>query len=80
MSDYNIEHTPIESSNGGTLLYIKQGINYKKQKNLQICKSKELESMFVKEPGMSKNNMVLACIYGHPSMEPSEFHKLIMLL
>ena len=56
MSDYNIEHTPIESSNGGTLLYIKQGINYKKQKNLQIYKSKELESMFVEElePGMSK--------------------------
>ena len=54
MSDYNIEHTPIESSNGGTLLYIKQGINYKKQKNLQIYKSKELEPMFVKEPGMSK--------------------------
>ena len=29
MPGYNIEHTPTESSNGGTLLYIKQGINYK---------------------------------------------------
>ena len=29
MPGYNIKHTPTESSNGGTLLYIKQGINYK---------------------------------------------------
>ena len=47
MPGYNIEHTPTESSNGGTMLYIKQGINYKLRKDLQIYKSKELESTFV---------------------------------
>ena len=71
MPSYNIEYTPTESSNSGTLLYIKQGINYKIRKDSQINKSKELESMFVKvlESVMSKNNMIIGCIYHHPSME-----------
>ena len=68
---YNTEHTPTEPSNGGTLLHIKHGINYKLRKDLQIYKSKELESTFVEvlEPGMSKNNMIIGCIYCHPPME-----------
>ena len=41
MPVYNIEHTPTESSNDGTLIYIKQGINYKLRKHLQVYKSKE---------------------------------------
>ena len=84
MPGYNIEHTPTESSNGGTLLYIKQGINYKLRKDLQIYKSKELESTFIEvlEPGMPRNNMIIGCIYRHPSMELSEFnnHFLSVLL
>ena len=75
MPGYNIEHTTTESSNGGTLLYIKQGINYKLKKALQIYKSKELESSFVEvlEPGIPRNNMITGCIYRHTSMELSEF-------
>ena len=71
MPSYNIEYTPTESSNSGTVLYIKQGINYKIRKDSQINKSKELESMFVKvlEPVMSKNNMIIGCTYHHPSVE-----------
>ena len=76
MPGYNIEHNPIESSYGGTLLYIKQGINYKLRKDLQIYTSKELESTFVEvlEPGMSKNNMIKGGIYRHPSMELFEIN------
>ena len=76
MPGYNIEHTLTESSNGG--------INYKLRKGLQIYKSKELESTFIEvsEPGMQKNNMIIGCIYRHPSMELSEFnnHFLSVLL
>ena len=74
---YNIEHTPTESSNGRTLLYTKQGINYKLRKDLQIYKSKELESTFIEvlEPGMPGNNMIIVCICCHPSMELSGFDK-----
>ena len=76
MPVYNIEHTPIKFSNDGTLLYIKQRINYKLGKDLQIYKSKELESTFgeVLEPGMPRNNRIIVCIYRHPSMELSEFN------
>ena len=84
MPGYNIEHTPTESSNGATLLYIKQGINCKLRKDLQMYKSKELEPMFIEvlEPGMSRNNMIIGCIYCHPSMELPEFssHFLSVLL
>ena len=84
MPVYNIEHTPTESSNDGTLLYIKQGINYKLRKDLQIYKSKELESTLVEvlKSGMPRNNRDIVCIYRHPSMELSEFniHFLSVLL
>ena len=78
MLGHNIEHAPTESSNGGTLLYIKQGINYKLRKDLQIYKSKELESL----SGMPRNNMIIGSIYRHPSVELSEFnnHFLSVLL
>ena len=33
---YNIEYTPTEFNNGGTLLYVKKGINYKLRKDPQI--------------------------------------------
>ena len=41
---YNIEYTPTKRNNGGTLLFIKKGRNYKLRKDPQIYKSKELES------------------------------------
>ena len=58
------------------LLYIKQGINDKLRKYLQIYKPKGLESTFVEvlEPGKPKNNMIIGCIYRHPLMELSEFN------
>ena len=40
---YNIEYTPAECNNEGTLLYVKKGVNYKLQKDLQIYKPKQLE-------------------------------------
>ena len=76
MSSYNIEHTLTESSNGGTLLYSKRRITYKLRKYLQILKSKELESTFLRvlKPGMLKKNMITGCIYCHPSMKSFEFN------
>ena len=42
LPDYKIECTTTESSNGGNLIYIKNGIKYKLRKDLQIYKNKEL--------------------------------------
>ena len=70
---YNIEYTPTESSNGGTLLYIKKGVNYKLRKDLQIYKPKQLESTFI-EVAQNKERIIIGCLYRHASMELSEFN------
>ena len=52
---YNFEFTPTESNNGGTAIYIKKRLNYKLRNDLQIFKSKELESTFI-EITQNKDN------------------------
>ena len=38
LDNFNIEHVPTESANGGVLLYIRKAINYKLRPNLMIYK------------------------------------------
>ena len=66
---YDIEYTTTESSNGGTLIYIKNDVKYKLRKGLQIYKSKELESTFIEVIQPDKNK-----IYRHPVMKVSGFN------
>ena len=73
LSGCNIEYTPTECNNGGTLLYVKKGINYKLRKDLQIYKPKQLESTFI-EVVQNKERIIIGCLYRHPSMELSEFN------
>ena len=40
---YNFEFTATECSSGGTAIYINKSLNYKLRKDLEICKSKQLE-------------------------------------
>ena len=42
----NFEFTATGCSNGGTAIHIKKGLNFKPRKDLDICKSKQLESTF----------------------------------
>ena len=46
LENYNVEHVPTESANGGVLLYIKKPIDYKLRPDLIIYKKRELESFF----------------------------------
>ena len=64
---YNFEFTATEWSNGGTAIYIKKGLNYKLRKDLEIYKSKQLESTFV-EVTPKNEKVVIGCIYIHPSI------------
>ena len=64
---YNFEFTANECSNGGTAIYIKKGLNYKLRKDLEIYKSKQLESTFV-EVTPKNEKVVIGCIYIHPSI------------
>ena len=75
LPNYNIEQTPTESTKGGALLYIKSCLNYKLRPYLQIYKSKELESIFIEIIHPNKKNMIIGCLYRHPSMNPTEFNE-----
>ena len=69
----NIEYTLTECNNGGTLLYVKKGINYELQKDLQIYKPKQLKSYFI-EVVQNKKRIIIGFLYRHPSMELSEYN------
>jgi len=71
---FTMEHTPTESSAGGTLIYISNNINYKLRSDLKIYKSKELESTFVELSFEKQQNIIIGCIYKHPSMTPDDFN------
>ena len=73
LENFNIEHVPTESANGGVLLYIRKAINYKLRPDLMIYKKRELESVFIEIIQKNSKNMVVGCIYRHPCMQHSEF-------
>ena len=74
LQNYTLFQTPTESNSGGAILYISNNINCKLRKDLQIYKSKELESVFVEIINPKKNNTIIGCIYRHPCMEIENFN------
>ena len=63
LENFNIEHVPTESANGGVLLYIKKAISYKLRPDLMIFKKRELDSVFVEIFQEDSKNIVVGCIY-----------------
>ena len=47
LKNYSFEYTPIESTAGGTVLYIVNHLAYKPRNDLKIYKINELESTFI---------------------------------
>ena len=74
LENFNTEHVPTESANGGVLLYIRKAINYKLRPDLMIYKKRELESVFIEIIQKNSKNMVVGCIYRHPHMQHSVFN------
>ena len=59
LENYCVEHTSTESSNSGTLSYIKNDISYKLRNDLKTYKATELESIFTEIINkISKNTIV----------------------
>ena len=77
LSNYSFEHTPTESSAGGTLLYIANHLSYKTRSDLNIYKKFELESTFVEIIGPKKSNVIVGIIYRHPKMDVTEFNNIL---
>ena len=69
MNNFSFEFTPVKSSAGGTLLYVANHLSYKPRLDLNIYKSNELESTFIEILNPKKSNVIIGCIYKHPSMD-----------
>ena len=73
LTNYVHQQTPTEGSKGGTLLYISEELNYKTRKDLQIYKAKELESTFIEIINKKRKNLIVGCIYKHPTLNNQDF-------
>ena len=62
----------MEANAGGTLIYIRNHLSYKTRNDLKIYKSFELESTFIEIFNTKKTNIIIGCIYKHPSMNFNE--------
>ena len=77
LSNYSFEHTPTESSAGGTLLYIANHLSYKTRSDLNIYKKFELESTFVEIINPKKSNIIVGTIFIHPKMDVTGFNNIL---
>ena len=77
LSNYSFEHTPTESSAGGTLLYIANHLSYKTRSDLNIYKKFELESTFIEIINPKKSNIIVGAIFRHPKMDVTEFNNIL---
>ncbi|MBY0580760.1 MAG: hypothetical protein K2P53_03665 [Rickettsiales bacterium] len=80
IDNYNIEHTPTESSCGGTLLYLSKKLIYKRRDDLMIYTPYCLESTFVEIIFSKKTNIIVGCIYKHPCMDTNDFTSIMSAL
>ena len=74
LTNYSYKRCLIESSAGGTLLFIRNHLSNKKRNDLNIYKSAELESIFTGIISHKKSNILVGCIYRHPLMDLNEFN------
>ena len=65
--------TPTEASEGGVLIYVKEGIDFKPREDLNIYKTKELESYFFEVINKKGKNTIVGSIYRHPCMQENVF-------
>ena len=64
-------YEPTETDFGGTGFYIKDNLDFNQRKDLQINSPKDYESMFIEIIFPTKKNLIIGCIYRHPSSQIS---------
>ena len=57
--------TPTESTKGGVLIYVKNGIIVKPQPDLSVYREKELESLFIEVVNHKESNDIVGVVYRH---------------
>ena len=76
LTDYQFEHTPCISANGGAAIYISDRLKYSRRQDLDKMahKPRELESTFIEIHRKNQKNVVVGCIYRHPGMSVKAFN------
>ena len=69
LNNYSFEFNPVQSSAGGTFLYIAKCRN-----DLNIYKKNELESTFIEIVNPRKSNIIVGVIYRHQSTDLTDFN------
>ena len=77
LGNYSFEHTPTESSAGGTLLYVANHWSNKTRSDLNIYGKLELESAFIEIINPKKSNIIVGTIYRHPKMDVTKFSNIL---
>ena len=77
INGYKCYSTPTEAEKGGSILYIADPFNSKPLQTLNkmMYKPKQLESVFVEICNNINKNVIIGCIYRHPSMDLNEFNE-----
>ena len=77
ISGYKEYSTPTEANKGGAIIYVSQKYNSKPRKDLDkiMTKSRVLESAFAEIVVPNKKNILLGCVYRHPSMILNDFNE-----
>ena len=73
LNNYSIEHTPIESSAGGTLLYINKKLSYQLRNDPRLCDPGKIESTFIEIICSKPTNVIVGYIYKHPALPTNDF-------
>ena len=73
LNNYSIEHTPTESSAGGTLLHINKRLSYRLRNDLRIYDPGKIESTFIEIICSKSTNVIVGCIYKHPTLPINDF-------
>ena len=76
LDGYKLFSTPTESEKGGAILFVKEHFISKRRSDLEKVsyKPKHLESVFIEICNKNKKNLVIGCIYRHPSMDLNLFN------
>ena len=78
LKGYENFFTPTESTKGGTIIFFNENLNVNHRKDLdnKLYLSNKLESTFVEIINKGRKNIVIGCVYKHPSMDIDEYNSL----
>ena len=68
---YDFEYTPTNSTHGGTGFYIRNDLNFIPRDDLKIVLDGNHESTFIEIKNNNKKDLIIGCIYRHPTSKLS---------